>query len=264
MKRSYLALSAAAVLAVKAFAQTSAPPRDLRGIWQAQKTVDVDLEGSGRGLITDPPDGKIPYKPDALAQKRRNFANRSSADPVVRCFQPGVPRATYLPEPFQIFQNAGGVYIVYQNSHAYRIIPLDGSPRDEGLGYAMGESRGHWDGNTLVVDVTSFSGETWLDGAGNYHSDALHVIERYTRTDPRTLMYEATIEDPKVFEKPWKIRVPLRLRTEPRVQILEDECVEGTGGIRHHVRLQQLRYVAPVTGLTPLRTGAYDKQGANR
>jgi len=101
--------------------------------------------------------------------------------------------------------------------------------------YAMGESRGRWDGNTLVVDVTSFSDQTWLDGAGSYHSDALHVIERYTRTGRTTLMYEATIEDPEVFEKPWKIRVPLRLRTEPRVQILEDECVEGTGGIRHHV-----------------------------
>jgi hypothetical protein len=105
----------------------------------------------------------------------------------------------------------------------------------------MGESRGHWDGNTLVVDVTSFSDQRWLDGARNYHTDALHVVERYTCTDPKTLMYEATIEDPKVFEQPWKIRVPLRLRTEPRVHILEDEYVEGTGGIRNHAMPAQPR-----------------------
>ena len=149
-----------------------------------------------------------------------------------------MPRATWLPEPFQIFQNAGGFYIVYQNAHTYRIIPLDGSSRNEGLGYAMGESRGHWDGSTLVVDVTSFSDQTWLDGAGNFHSDALHVVERYTRTDPATLMYEATTEDPKVFEKPWKITVPLRLRRGPHAQILEDECIEDSGGVRHHVPLR--------------------------
>jgi hypothetical protein len=230
MKHSLLILS---IFALQTLGQT---PRDLRGIWQAQESVDGNLEG--KGFIIDPPSGKIPYKAAALAQRRQNFANRSSADPLSRCFQPGVPRAAYLPTPLQIFQNDAGVYIVYQNAHAYRIIPLDGSRHDEGLGYAMGESRGHWDANTLVVDVTSFSDQTWLDGAGNYHSDALHVIERYTRADPKTLIYEATVEDPKVFEKPWKLRVPLHLRTEPGVQILEDECVEDAGGIRHHVQQQ--------------------------
>jgi hypothetical protein len=97
----------------------------------------------------------------------------------------------------------------------------------------MGDSRGHWEGNTLVADVTSFSEATWLDGAGNYHSDALHVVERYTRTNRDTLMYEATIEDPAAFARPWKIRMPLRLQTGPGVQVLEDECAEDERGRRH-------------------------------
>jgi hypothetical protein len=206
---------------------------DLRGIWQAQNTANANLESAK--VIVYPPSGKIPYQPDALATRTRNFANRATADPETKCFQPGVPRTTYLPSPFQIFQNDRAVYIVYQDVHAYRVIYLDASPHNQGLGYAMGDSRGHWDGNTLVADVTSFSDATWLDGAGNFHSDALHVVERYTRTDLNTLMYEAIIEDPKVFVRPWKIRMPLRLQTGPGVQILEDECGEDENGVRYHV-----------------------------
>jgi hypothetical protein len=206
---------------------------DLRGIWQAQNTANANLESAK--VIVDPPSGKIPYQPDTLATRTRNFANRSKADPETKCFQPGVPRATYLPSPFQIFQNNRAVYIVYQDVHAYRVIYLDASPHNQGLGYAMGDSRGHWEGNTLVADVTSFSDATWLDGAGNFHSDALHVVERYTRTNRDTLMYEATTEDPKVFVRPWKIRMPLRLQTAPGVQILEDECGEDENGVRYHV-----------------------------
>jgi hypothetical protein len=125
------------------------------------------------------------------------------------------------------------VYIVYEDVHAYRILYLNGSPHNEGLGYAMGDSRAHWDGNTLVADVNSFSDATWLDGAGDYHSDELHVVERYTRTSQDTLTYEATIEDPKVFTRPWKIRMALRL--QKGVQIVEDECEEGENGRRYHV-----------------------------
>jgi hypothetical protein len=205
---------------------------DLRGVWMAENNADVSLERAR--VIVDPPDGKIPYLPGALAQQKQNFAHRASQDPEARCFQPGVPRAAYLRSPFQIFQNARAVYIVYQDVHAYRIIYLDGSPHNEGLGYAMGDSRGHWEGNTLVADAASFSDVTWLDAAGDFHSDQLHVVERYTRTNHDTLMYEATIEDPKVFTRPWKIRMPLRLQTG--IQILEDECEEGENGRRHHVR----------------------------
>jgi hypothetical protein len=189
---------------------------DLRGIWLAQNQANVNLETAK--VIVDPSSGKIPYQPGALAKRK------TTADPETKCFQPGVPRANYESSPFQIFQNDKGIYIVYQDVHAYRIIYTDGSRHNEGLGYAMGDSRGHWEGDTLVVDVTSFSDATWFDRAGNYHSDALHVVERYTRTNRETLLYEATIEDPKVFTGPWKIRMPLRLQTG---QLLEDECVEG-------------------------------------
>jgi len=199
----------------------------------AENHADASLERAH--VIVDPPDGKIPYRPEARAIQKQNFANRATADPETRCFQPGVPRAVYVASPFQIFQNDHGVYIVYQDVHAYRIIYLDRSKHNEALGYAMGDSRGHWEGNALVADVTSFSDTTWLDAAGNYHSDKLHVTERYTRSSPDTLTYEATIEDPMVFTRPWKIRMPLRL--QKGVQILEDECEEGENGRRHHIPL---------------------------
>jgi hypothetical protein len=200
---------------------------------QLHGVADADLE---RGhVIVDPPDGKIPYRPGAVAQKQRNFADRATADPEKRCFQAGIPRATYAPSPFQILQNDRAVYILYQDAHSYRIIYLNGSPHNEGLDYAMGDSRGHSEGNTLMADVSSFSDATWLDAAGDYYSNDLHVVERYTRMNPETLMYEATIEDPKVFTQPWKIRMPLMLQNG--VQILEDECEEGESGRRHHVIL---------------------------
>ena len=157
---------------------------DLRGIWMAENDANANLERAH--VIVDPPDGKIPYRTEAAAQQKQNFANRATADPEKRCFQPGVPRAAYLRSPFQIFQNDRAVYIVYQDAHSYRIIYLNGSPHNEGLGYAMGDSRGHWEGVTLVADVASFSNTTWLDGVGDYHSDELHVVERYTRMNPGT------------------------------------------------------------------------------
>jgi hypothetical protein len=214
-------------------AAASGHAADLRGIWMAENKADAGLERAH--VIVDPPDGSIPYRPDAIAKQKQNFEHRAVADPQARCFQPGVPRAAYVRSPFQIFQNDRAVYIVYQDVHAYRIIYLNGSAHNEGLGYAMGDSRGHWEGNTLVADVSSFSDATWLDAAGDYHSDELHVVERYTRTTQDTLMYEATIEDPKVFTHPWKIRMPLRL--QKGIQIVEDECEEGENGRRHHVRL---------------------------
>lgn len=206
---------------------------DLRGIWMAAMNADAGLERAH--AIVDPPNGTIPYRPEALARRVQNFENRAKADPETKCFQPGVPRAAYLRSPFQIFQNGRAVYMVYQDVHAYRIIYLDGKPHNEGLPFAMGDSRGRWEGQTLVADVTSFSDTTWLDAAGDYHSDRLHVVERYTRTNHDTLMYEATIEDPEVFMRPWKIRIPLRL--QKGIQIVEDECEEGENGRRHHVPL---------------------------
>jgi len=218
-----------AVFVATAYARAA----DLHGVWMAENNADASIERAH--VIVEPADGKIPYRAEMKAKQKENFADRATADPESKCFQPGVPRAAYLRSPFQIFQNDRAVYIVYQDVHAYRIIYLDSGKHNEGLGFAMGDSRGHWEGETLVADVTSFSDATWLDAAGDYHSDELHVVERYTRTNSDTLSYEATIEDPKVFTRPWKIRMPLRLQKGR--QILEDECEEGERGRRHHVPL---------------------------
>jgi hypothetical protein len=195
------------------------PAQDLQGIWQAKAGSDLNLE-----KFTDPPGSKIPYRPDALAKRQQNFENRDKADTVKRCFLPGVPRITLLQMPFQIFQSGKTVAMVYQYAHAFRSISTDGAPHLDGIDFWMGDSRGHWEGSTLVVDVSDFNDQTWLDAAGDYHSDALHVVERYTRTGPKTITYEATIEDPKVFTHPWKIRVPLELDTQKNARLMEYEC----------------------------------------
>jgi hypothetical protein len=142
------------------------------------------------------------------------------------CFLPGVPRATYMPYPFEIVQTPKMIAIRYEYAHALRQVPLDGSAHPDGLPDAwMGDSRGKWDGNTLVVDVNSFNDQTWFDHAGNFHSDALHVVERYTPIDIDHIQYEATIEDPKVFTRPWKIRMPLYRMVDANARLLEYECV---------------------------------------
>ncbi len=148
---------------------------------------------------------EIPYLPEALAKKKENFANRLTLDPEVKCYLPGVPRATYMPYPFQIVQSKKYTLISYEYASAVRTINMENhkkAPIDSWMGW----SNGHWEGETLVVDVTGFNEDTWFDRAGNFHSDALHVVERYTPRSADTLNYEATIEDPKVFSRPWKIR----------------------------------------------------------
>ena len=159
--------------------------------------------------------GEIPYLPGALEKQRENFANRFELDPERKCYMPGVPRATYMPYPFQIIQSGEHVMIAYEYASASRDDPHERSrgPRRRRLD---GRSVGRWEGDTLVVDVTSQTTETWLDRAGNFHSDELHVVERYTLMGPNHLLYEATLEDPKVFTRPWKISLPLYRRIEPK------------------------------------------------
>jgi hypothetical protein len=220
-------------------AQTYTPPRttfgqpDLQGIWQVLNTsAAFDVEPhtaswgvpAGLGVIVDPPGGMIPYQPSALAKRKENFQNRDAADPLAKCYKPGVPRLTYLPFPLQIVQSPQQVTIFYEYVHNYRNINLSRKTHLDGLDFWNGDSIGRWEGNTLVVDVTNFNDQTWFDAAGNFHSEALHVVERYTRTDANTLTYEATIEDPKVFTRPWKISVSLHRRREPNVRLLEYEC----------------------------------------
>ena len=233
-------LMVAAVVALSpgsAEAQSYSPPRtaedkpDLNGVWQVLNTASWDIQDhpaemgipAGQAVVEG---NGIPYQAWATVKKQENYENRLTADPVRECYLPGVPRITYMPFPFQISQTSNYVAIAYEYSHANRIIYVDGSQHLEGdLDFWMGDSRGHWEGDTLVVDVVHFTDQTWLDMAGNFHSDALHVVERYTRTGPDHLLYEVTLEDPKVFTRPWKMSMPLYRRVDANVQLLEYECV---------------------------------------
>jgi len=229
---------------------------DLNGIWQALVTANWDLQdheaqpgphseltgayGAGPAGQSIVEGGEIPYKAEALARKQANFENRlrvdvsndktwhAFGDPEMKCYMPGVPRATYMPFPFHIVQGTGPyILMAYEFTSATRIIRMDwkqAAPTDSWMGW----SRGRWDGDTLVIDVTGQREETWFDRAGDFHSDALHVVERYTPVSPYHMMYEATIEDPKVFTRPWKISFPLYRRMEKNVQLLEFKCVPFT------------------------------------
>jgi hypothetical protein len=169
--------------------------------------------------------GEIPYKPEMLAKKKENQENWLTRDPEIKCYLLGVPRATYIPQPFQIFQNAKQIFFTYQFAGAVRNTFLK-DPGPAPVDSWMGQSFGHWEGETLVIDVTGFNDQTWFDRAGNFHSDALHVVEHYTRTSPDVISYEATIEDSKVFTRPWKIQMPLYRRQEKNMQLLDFKCVE--------------------------------------
>ena len=168
--------------------------------------------------------GAIPYQPWAAAQQQENYANRLTEDPARKCYLPGVPRITYMPFPFRILQTPDHVVITYEYQHAVRIIYTDGSPHPLPNDFWMGDSRGHWDGDTLVVDTTHFNGLTWFDAAGNFHSDQLHVVERYTPVTPYHVDYAVTIEDPAVFTRPWTMRMPLYRRMDEGLQLLDYDC----------------------------------------
>jgi hypothetical protein len=170
-------------------------------------------------------DGEIPYLPAALEKKKQNFANRVELDPEMKCFMPGVPRATYMPHPFQIIQSTDVIMMVYQFAGAVRTVNM-GAPTEAPIDSWMGWSNGRWEGETLVVDVTGQNDQTWFDRAGNFHTEALHVVERYTPRSADTLWYEATIEDPKTFSRPWTIRMPLYRLVDENAQILEFKCPE--------------------------------------
>jgi hypothetical protein len=215
---------------------------NLNGVWQAVGTADWNLEAHsaeagypGLGTLGAIPPGYgvvdgdgIPYQPSALEKRRENAAKRLTvADPEVKCFLPGVPRATYLPYPFQIIQSTNKIVISYGFANANRVIHLDKAKREPApLDTWMGRSHGHWMGETLVVDVAGFNGESWLDRSGNFASDALSVEEHYTPIDGSHLLYEATLTDQSVFTRPWKITIPLYRRIEKDFSLLEFNCVE--------------------------------------
>ena len=216
--------------AVTSVPRTPEGKPDLSGIWQVLNTADWDIQDhhaqegvpAGQGVVAG---NEIPYQVWAAAKKKENYANRATADPRTQCYLPGVPRVTYTPLPFQIFQSPKQLTILYEYAHAVRFIYTNGSKHPDGhIDWWLGDSRGHWDGDTLVVDVVHFNDQTWFDRAGNFHSDALHVVERYTLVGPDHIRYEVTIEDPKVFTRPWEMRMVLYRHKEPSFQLLEHEC----------------------------------------
>ena len=185
-------------------------------------------------------DAQIPYTPAAAMTKAENAAHWIDRDPELKCYLPGIPRATYMPNRFQIVQSTSKIQMIYTFSNAARTIHLDqvaGPPDDTWMGHSVGR----WEGETLVVDVTHFNDKTWFDRAGNFHSDALHVVERFTPITADALRYEATIEDPKVFTRPWTIAMPIYRRLEPNIQLLDYPCIEFTEEFLYgHLRKQQL------------------------
>ncbi len=259
------AVATAGVLAVTA-ATAQAPeyraPRapdgnpDLNGIWQALNTAHWDIEphAAGPGVVRElgalsaVPGGlgvvegdEIPYRPEALAKRNENRANLLELDPVIKCYLPGVPRGMYMPFPFQIIQSQQHIMIVHEYAGAVRTIYMDDHTEAPAPSW-MGWSNGHWEGDTLVVDTTGFNGQPWFDRAGNFHSDALHVVERITARSPETLMYEVTIEDPNVFTRPWKMSMPLYRRVDEKLRILEFRCVEFVEDLIYgHLRKQPSR-----------------------
>ena len=185
-------------------------------------------------------DGRIPYKPDAAAIKAENAEHWIDRDPELKCYLPGIPRAMYMPYPFQIVQSTNKIHMVYAFTSTARIIHLDQveEPPDDTW---MGHSVGRWDGDSLVVDVNNFNDKTWFDRAGNFHSDALHLVERFTPITADAIRYEVTIEDPNVFTRPWKISMPLYRRLEPTIQLLEYRCIEFVEEFLYgNLRQQQL------------------------
>lgn len=230
--------------------RTPAGQPDVQGVWRAWNLAKYDIEDhsakpgipAGRGFVVDPPDGKIPYQAAALKKRQENYEGTKTLDPVknadpfAKCYYPGIPRFTYLGWPFQIVQTDKYVAFYYEWSHHRRFVTLNAKaplPSAEDTSNWLGVSRGRFDGNSLVVAVTNFNGYTWFDMAGNFHSDALRVTERYTPIGVDTLQYEATMEDPKVFTRPWTIRMALQRQKD--VGILDYECTNMLDelGIHH-------------------------------
>src|SRR5216117_1615778 len=223
-----------------AFPRTADGKPDLNGIWQTMGTANWDLEDhsarsgalvplgavgavpAGRSVVEG---GEIPYQPWALAKRKENADQWLTRDPEIKCYLPGVPRAMYLPFPFQIVQSSNVTMMIFEYAGAVRTINM-GKPTEAPADSWMGWSNGHWEGETLVIDTTGFNDQSWFDRVGDFHSDELHVVERITAASPDRLNYEATIEDKNVFSRPWKISMPLYRRVDRNMQLMEFKCVE--------------------------------------
>ncbi len=218
-----------AVAAEGSLPRTADGKPDLSGIWQVLATAAWNIEDhqaakgvpAGQGVVEG---GELPYLPEALAKRNENFKNRLTADPETKCFQPGTPRIMYMPYPFQIVQTPTYIGLLFEYVHSTRHIRLNSEHPEGPIEWALGDSRARWEGDTLVTDVIHFNAETWFDRAGNFHSEAMHLVERFTLIDRDHINYEVTVEDPKVFSRPWKMSMPLYRRIEKNLQILDYEC----------------------------------------
>lgn len=225
---------------------------DFNGIWQAIGTAHWDLEThesragplwqlgalgaipGGLGIVEG---GSIPYRAEALARKQENQANWLELDPVVKCYMPGIPRANYMPYPFQILQTPEHILFAYQFASASRTVFMNRPNYEAQIPTVMGHSLGHFEGDTLVINVSDQYELSWLDSSGNYHSENMKVSERFTLTGPNTLHYEATIEDPEIFTEPWKISMPLYRRLDRNMRLLEFKCQQYSEEILYgHLR----------------------------
>jgi hypothetical protein len=249
-----LALTTSAVFAQSSYRAPRGPAGkpDINGVWQVLNTANYDIEPhaarpamavrpgpagpvpakpvlalgavgavpAGVGVV----DGPLPYTPEALLIKKENQEKWLERDPEIKCYLPGIPRATYMPFPFQIIQNESAIFIAYEYAGAARDIFLK-DPGEPPAPAWMGHSVGKWEGDTLVVTVTNQVADTWFDRSGNFHSDELKVTERFTPTSPNTMLYEATIEDPQVFTRPWKMSMNLYKRVGKDAQLLQFKCV---------------------------------------
>ena len=219
-----------------AIPRTAEGKPDFSGIWQVlDDSANGDIEPhaaswgvrAGQGIIVDPPDGKIPYKPEALAKRQANYKIRHE-DPMSRCWKPGTPRIMYIPFPFQITQAPKMIQMTFEFVHSRRDLYINDSKHLEGIDFFNGDSRAKWEGDSLVVDVANIMDDptrpTWLDASGNYHSDALHVVERFTFNGPDMITYRATLDDSKVYARPFTIETLLYRHKEKNFRVLEYEC----------------------------------------
>jgi hypothetical protein len=233
----------------KPFTRLADGKPDMQGYWEtANFFTAFDLETrakeeygipAGKGVVIDPPDGKIPYQPWAMEKKKDLMEHHLFEDPQAHCYLSGVPRQMYTPFGFQILQPVGSVVLLYEAFHSYRIIPLDNRPHiPDTIRLFEGDSRGHWEGDTLVVDVTNQNPGTWFDMAANFHSDALHVVERFTMKDSNTIRYEATLDDVKVFTRPFTIAFNLVRNHAGDYEQMEYACVEGEKDLQHYTEAE--------------------------
>ena len=211
-------------------AHTMRPMVAQPGVYADVQVLAAPVVALGEAGIVPPGPGvvegnDIPYKPEAAAKKKENAEHWLDRDPELRCYKPGVPRAMYMPQPFQVTQGTNKIQMVFQYAQASRTIHMDevnSPPADTWMGHSVGR----WDGDTLVVNSDNFNDRTWLSRAGDFHSDAMKLVERFTPITADAIRYEVTVEDRNVFTRPWTMKMVLYRQLEDNAQLMDFKCVE--------------------------------------